>query len=99
MDNLERSVKEGFARIERILQGDLTDPDSRGGLAGEIRANKAQLADHERRLTVVEESAKRSADWIDDRNAQWRLLLLLGGGDLLGLLYVLYLLAQHVGGK
>lgn len=94
MERMERRMDEGFRRLELILQGDLSDPKNEGGLSGVIRRNREQLHDHEKRIGEVEKIAISADRWIQDRNAQWRLLLLMGGGNVAGLLYVLWQLAQ-----
>lgn len=55
---LERKVDKGFADLrswmERLLLGDLDNPDNQGGFLGRLRKREEVAADHELRIVELE---------------------------------------------
>jgi hypothetical protein len=95
LKELRIETRKGFDDLNKAILGDLAE--GRGGLMSEVNRNTVKIDGHEKRLKRAEDGLAVATKWINDREAQWRLLMLVGGGNLVGLLYVIYLIINHAG--
>ena len=107
MERIEKDI----AEIKAALLGNVIEGTP--GMLGRLRDREQTAEQHDIRILSLEREAnhhvdqkefdeledrvKQNTQWRKDIQAQWRLLMAVGGGNLIGLIYLIYRIVQLSG--
>lgn len=107
MERIEKDI----AEIKAALLGNVIEGTT--GMLGRLRDREQTAEQHDIRILSLEsevrhrvgqkefdeleDRVKENTQWRKDIQAQWRLLMAVGGGNLVGLIYLIYRIVQLSG--
>lgn len=94
LEDFRSETQAGFREIKRSILGSLTD--GKGGLMAKVDRNETDLKELKDQVEKLRTELAVVKRWVDDREAQWRLLMLVSGGNIMVLVGILYVIAKHV---
>lgn len=94
MELFERNQEKIAADVVEIKRALLGGYDGSGGLSGKVERNREEIERLDRRISKNEAAIEQNTLWRQSLTAQWRLLMLLSGGNLATLIALLVTLIK-----
>ena len=92
LEELRVETRSGFSEIKKAIRGDIAE--GTGGLMERVNRNEAIVTSVAGRVSDIEDIVAVHDRWIEDRKAQWRLVVVLSSGNILAMIYMLYRLSE-----
>ena len=92
LDSFRVETKKGLDELKRAIMGDMVT--GRGGLMSKVNTHSALIDQNSKEIGELKKEMGVVKRWIGDRDAQWRLVMIVSGGNILVLLGLIYMISR-----